>query len=280
MNKLIPMKILLKNGVGGLVDKFATPPEDQDSMRVIVYHKITDERIADEWLQMTTPADVFDIQMRYLKENGYRTVNARDVSRILKSEDKIPPRTISITFDDGYKDNFRNAFPILRKYGFVGTVFVTAKFVDEAAQIKPDYLSWDEISQMRRSGVFTFGCHSLSHKNLSLLNKSELMNEIKGAKNILEDRLNEDISAFAYPYGWQNSFNQKVIDAVKEAGFLSAFTGIYGENTKHTDPFRLKRLRVSWLDDPKEFQMIMRGAYDWYSVYQGMVSLWKKPQST
>lgn len=279
MNKPIPLKISLKNRAGRIFDKFATPPEEQDSIRAIVYHKITDEHIAGEWLQMTTPVEIFDIQMKCLKDSGYRTVSARDVSGILRSEAKIPPRTVSITFDDGYKDNFRNAFPVLRKYGFAGTIFITAKFINETEHGNPDYLNWDEITEMRRSGVFTFECHSLSHKNLALLNKSELVNEIKGAKDILEDRLNESISTFAYPYGWQNSFNQKVIDAVKEAGFLSSFTGIYGENTKHTDPFRLKRLRVSWLDDPEEFQMIMRGAYDWYSLYQRMVSLWKKPQS-
>lgn len=279
MNRPISLKISLKNRVGRIFDKFAGSPEDQNSIRVIVYHKIIDEHIAGEWLQMTTPVDLFDIQMRYLKENGYRTISARDVSGILRSEDKVPPKTVSITFDDGYKDNFRNAFPVLRKYGFVGTVFVTAKFIDEAEQGNPNYLNWDEIAEMRRSGVFTFGCHSILHKNLSLLSKNELIDEIRAAKDILEDRLSESVSTFAYPYGWQNSFNGKVIDAVKEAGFLSAFTGIYGENTKHTDPFRLKRLRVSWLDDAEEFQMIMRGAYDWYSLYQGMISLWKKPQS-
>jgi len=273
----LPAKITFKTGAGSVVDAVNKPFRREDAMRVLVYHNITDGLVPKEWPQMTTPKELFDRQMRYLKENGYNVVPAEQIVSILNSSGPVPSKTISITFDDGYRDNYKNAFPILKRYGLRGTIFITTDFIG-----KPDgpfygYLNWEEIEDMKNSGTFTFGCHSLSHRNLCNLNDRELNEEIETAKDIMEDRIRMTIDSYAYPFGWHSAFNKNVVDVLKKRGFLCGFTGIYGANNKSTDPFYLRRLRVSWLDDIEEFEKMLHGSYDWYSIYQRMVSVWKKP---
>jgi len=100
---------------------------------------------------------------------------------------------------------------------------------------------------------------------------------VNGAKKILEDRIGEKVETFAYPFGWPGAFNKKVINVLKSEGFLTAFTGIYGKNTKKTDSFNLRRISVSWIDGLDDFRRILNGAYDWYKAYQRVISIWKRP---
>ncbi len=273
---LLPLKIALVKGASSVSDLFSRRPENTTSIRTLVYHNITDSFIPGEWQQMTTPRGLFEKQMRYLAENGYKTISVNEACKILVREAEIPARNVCITFDDGYLDNYRNAFPILEKYGLKATVFLTAGFVGRKKNASAEYLSWQDIGEMRKSGVFEFGCHSLSHRNLAGLGSEDLKEEIGTAKKIMKDKTGERIDTFAYPFGWQSSFDGKVIDAVRGEGFSCAFTAIHGANTKKTDLFRLRRIRISWLNEISEFQKVLRGSYDWYSMYQKVFSLCKK----
>ena len=268
----LPLKVLLRKHIGKIADLFYRPSRDERCLRILTYHNITDRYVAEEWLQMTTPRELFDRQMKYLKENNYNVVSAEDVYRILTSSESISPKTICITFDDGYRDNYINAFPILEKYGFKGTIFITVDFIGKEKDRFGEYLKWRQINEMRAKGTFTFGCHSLSHKNLAGLKADELLKEVRTAKNVLEDHIGTRTQTYAYPFGWQSAFNNKVSEVVKREGFLCAFTGVHGSNTKNTDLFRLRRIRVSWLDELDDFRKILRGSYDWYWIYQRAVS--------
>jgi len=269
-------KLMLKRYFGKMVDAHSRPAREPVSVRVLIYHNITDRLVKREWTQMTTPRSLFDEQMSYLKSEGYKVVPAEDVRPLLASGSAIPDRVVSITFDDGYKDNYRNAFPVLSGYGFKGTVFMTTGYIGRTGGGFSDCLDKEEIRQMSDSGVFTFGSHSVSHANLSRLDKEGVRREVALAKSTLEDLLSRKVTVFAYPYGWQDSFNDDVIDAVKGAGYESAFTGIHGANTRSTDLFRLMRMRVSWTDCLEDFKRMLNGSYDWYSIYQGIVSICKR----
>ena len=269
------LKTSLVKNASFVSDLFSRHAENKKSIRALVYHNITDLFVPDEWQQMTTPRDLFEKQMRYLAENGYKTISAYEAYKNLVSETEIPSKSICITFDDGYRDNYRNAFPILEKYGLKASVFITADFVGKK-DASEEYLTWQDIIEMRKSGEFEIGCHSLSHRNLAGLESEDLTEEIGRAKRITEDKIDGKINVFAYPFGWQNAFNDKVINAVRGEGFSCAFTAIHGANTKQTDLFRLRRIRISWLNEIDEFQKVLRGSYDWYSIYQKAFSLCKK----
>lgn len=276
MKDALPLKISLKRSMGGmaaLCNRFRAG----DTIRALIYHKITDGYVPSEWDQMTTPRSLFESQVKFLKDNGYRSIGAADLVGSLKSGAASKEKLICITFDDGYLDNYRNAFPVLKKYGFNATVFLTSDFIINADRAAlREYLNWAEIAEMRKSGVFTFGCHSASHPNLSTLGIDEMAREIKDAKRALEDGIGEKVLTYAYPFGWQSSYNKDVRDMVEAAGFTAAYTGVHGANGRHTDPFYLRRIRVSWLEELDEFEKLLGGAYDWYSLYQRIVSLWHR----
>lgn len=272
----LPLKISLVKGASFVSDLFLRTTENNKSVRVLVYHNITDCLIPGEWPQMTTPRGLFEKQMRYLAENGYRAVSAYETYKSLTGVTEILPRSVCLTFDDGYRDNYRNAFPILKKYGLKATVFLTAGFIGKKKDASAEYLTWQDVEEMRRARTFEIGCHSLSHRNLAGLGAEELKEEIGQAKMIVENKIGEKIDTFAYPFGWQNAFDDKVINAVRNAGFSCAFTAIHGANKKQTDLFRLRRTRISWLNEIDEFKKAMRGSYDWYSIYQKAFALCRR----
>ena len=205
------IKTSLVKGASFVSDLLSHHAEDEKSIRTLVYHNVTDNFVPDEWQQMTTPRDLFEEQMRYLAENGYKTLSAYEMYKSLVGETEIPSKSICITFDDGYKDNYRNAFPILEKYELKATIFITADFVGKK-DASEEYLTWQDIIEMRKSGEFEIGCHSLSHRNLAGLESEDLTEEIGRAKRITEDKIDGKINVFAYPFGWQNAFNDKVIN--------------------------------------------------------------------
>lgn len=271
----MPAKVVVKRAVGKVADALCAAP-GRASVRVLNYHHITDGPVAGEWAQMTTPKQLFDTQMRTLKEAGYTTVYAEELPALLASAGGVPRKAVCVTFDDGYRDNLVNASSVLARYGMKATIFLTSDFVGRSGGPYHGYLGWDEIRRMRKDGIFSFGCHSRTHRNLARLPSGELDGEVRDAKRIIEDGLAGPVGTYAYPFGWQSSFDGRVIEAVKRAGFRAAFTGIYGANASGADLFRLRRIRVSWLEEPDEFAKILRGSYDWYSMYQGIVSLWHK----
>lgn len=271
------IQALLKKRVSGIINLVHSESGAKNSIRVLQYHNITDKRVPEEWKQMTTSRDLFDAQMCYLKSNYYNVISADEVVDSLAKDKNIPPKTVCVTFDDGFRDNYINAFPILKKHELNGTIFITAGFVGKDEGQFGGYLNWDQIGEMKESGVIAFGYHSFSHKNLTRLKDAELIKEMRDGKIFLENNLKLRMKTFAYPFGWHSSFNNRVVDVLKKEGFSCAFTGIYGVNTKNTNPYMLRRIGISWFNELDEFKKVLNGSYDWYSIYQKMISIWKKP---
>lgn len=271
-------KLTIKRAIGGflfninLLFKTACPDE---GFRTLNYHSITDRLVKDEFYQMTTPKELFEDHIRYLAENGYRVVPCADVVNKMAGAEKISPDTICITFDDGFKDNLTNAAPILKKYGFKATIFLTVDFIGSGKT----WLDWDEVREILKTGVFLLGSHSLSHRNLDGLNPDELYKEIAVSKDVLEDRLKIPIDLFAYPFGSYGSFNKTSKDMVRSKGYKAGFTSIAGWNSSKSDPYAIRKTRISWFDDGKEFQKELSGAYDWYRIWQKASSIWGRPCS-
>ncbi|MFC1576163.1 polysaccharide deacetylase family protein [Candidatus Omnitrophota bacterium] len=265
MKQKIPFRKQLRKHLGNIAHKKKSSFPNSLGLRALVYHSVTDKLVENEWEENTTPKDLFARQMKYLADNEYRVISCDQGIEYLINNQHIPPRTVVITFDDGYRDNYINALPILKKYSFRATIFLTADFLrDHSGNMQ--YLSCSEINDIKNSGIIDFGCHGLTHKALSTLDKETLKKEIEGSKLKLEGIINNRIALFAYPFGHSGSYNQKVIDALRSAGFKGAFTSIFGLNHLTTNPFLLRRNRISWLDDLDEFEKHLLGAYDWCAI--------------
>lgn len=263
MKSTLPLKKRLRIYIGDAADKWKKlMPQSKNGFRVLLYHSITDKLVDNEWEENTVPKELFDKQMKYLADRKYNVINCRKAVRYLTENKEIPDRTVAIVFDDGYRDNYTNVLPILKKYSFCATIFLAVSFLRDYSG-NAQYLSSQEIMNIKKTKLINFGCHSFTHEALSMMNVKKLDEEIRGAKQKLEYLTQSEIELFAYPFGHSKSYNKNVIEKIKSAGFIASFTTIFGLNDFKKDYFLLRRNRISWVDELDEFEKHLSGAYDW-----------------
>jgi len=207
---------------------------------ILMYHSVDPEAKPANKLAVTPSS--FRRQMSFLKRHNYNIVKLTELAALIKEGKRIPPGTVAITFDDGYKDNFSQAFGILKELNIPATIFV---IVNEVG--RPDRLSWQEIREMASSGLVSIGSHALGPEPLiNIKSESELKRQIFYSKRILEEKLGKPVAVFSYAGGF---FNDKIKNLVIEAGYKLAVTTNPGKRFPNNDIFALKRLRISASSD-------------------------------
>ncbi|GAB4421055.1 MAG: hypothetical protein Fur0044_18290 [Anaerolineae bacterium] len=186
---------------------------------------------------LSVTPDLFEAHLAYLRQAGYETISLEELSYALSQEATLPPKPIIITFDDGYRDHYENAFPLLRKYDYTATFFVFTQPIDEN---NVDYLSWDMVKEMHQAGM-EFGSHSYRHSDLSGRDVDFLVYEILGSKEAIEERIGEPVRFFCYPSGRYDGLTIKVLES---ANFWGAVTTQWGVEQSFNSRFELKRLRM------------------------------------
>jgi len=200
----------------------------------------------------------FEKQVAWLKKNGF---SFRKMSEVLR--DDLPEKSVFLTFDDGFADNFIYAFPILKKYEIPATIYLVANrfnndwSTDKATKISSmelnnqQMLSHEQVREMIGSGLIEFGGHTLDHVRLPELSAEEAFWQISESKEVIQSAYGISCTSFAYPFGF---FDDKSIELVKEAGYSSACTTEYGTDCdRSTNRFRLRRIMVSGNDNMKKF---------------------------
>lgn len=190
---------------------------------------------------LTTPPHVFEQQMKYLKDNGYRVISPYELLDFLEYRRQIPKKSVLITIDDGFKSVYDIAWPILEKYGFTATLFVYTDYIG----ISKKAITWDDLRVLQENG-FTIGSHSVAHSDLTKKNQDEteeeftarLKKEIFRSKKIIDTKLDQDTIFFSFPYG---RYNGDVMKMVESAGYNMAFTVDRGSNPFFSNPLALKR---------------------------------------
>lgn len=199
---------------------------------VLNYHQINDEAHN----ALTLSSYEFDAQMAYLYKAGYTTISPDQLLDHLQYGTELPPNPILITFDDGYEDNYRVAYPILQKYHFKATIFLITDFVGHNGR----YVSWRQVREMQDNG-FSFQSHTLSHILLAKASDEEIASQLTRSKEALEWHLGKKVEYLAYPGG---SYDQRVINLTKQAGYRGAFTINLGRSTKECGFFTLNRIPI------------------------------------
>ena len=264
-------KVRARRWLARAADGLGACTRDAD-VRCLTYHSIVehDRREPD---QMTTSVAQLRNHLKQLAAGGYRVRSASTVVAQLQREVAVEAKTVILTFDDGFADNYRLAFPVLREFDAPATFFViTAALDGERGKLHnpcvADYLDWEQAGELQASGLIEFGCHTATHRTLRGLPASVLVDETEGAKRTLENRLGSAVTLFAYPFGSYGSWDAAAVEAVGRAGFAGAFTTVSGPITATSNLLSMKRCRVSWTDEGDEFDRLLRGAYDWYELVQ------------
>lgn len=192
------------------------------SVPVLLYHHIRPqaEAVLKGQSFLNVDPGFFDLQMKYLTEHGYNTINAPTLINALLSHAPLPPKSILITIDDGYKDTFVYAFPILQKYHITANFMIATRLLGGS-----DSMAWDDINQLKQSGLAYFVDHTWSHYAVSHGASDKIKYEILTGKQQLEQNTGQTVNVFAYPYG---SFNNNAISVLQNNGFSGAFSTIPG----------------------------------------------------
>lgn len=219
---------------------------------ILMYHRFGHE----ESTLFVTPQN-FKRQMAYLKRKNYNVISLNELAEGIKADRKFRHNTVVITIDDGYEDNYKYAYPVLKKYKFPATIFIASNLIGNAK----DFLTWEQIKDMLKDGT-TFGGHTKHHVYLpSIIDDKVLWDEIAGAKEVIEKNTNAATNYFCYPTG---GFNQKVKETVKKAGYKAACTTNRGLVDFNKDLYELKRVKVTNSDTnkPLSFRAKLSGYYN------------------
>jgi peptidoglycan/xylan/chitin deacetylase (PgdA/CDA1 family) len=170
-------------------------------------------------------------------------------------------RHLAITFDDGYRDNFDHAAPVLEKFGLPATFFVVSHWIgsdvvpwwDREQNMPRPWMTWDHVRSLRRRG-FDVGAHTRTHADLGQVSGADAQDQILGGRLELERQLGEPVDLFAYPYGGRDNLAEANRDLVRAAGFRCCCSCYGGITHADADPFCLSRVPVSsWYGSPHQF---------------------------
>jgi peptidoglycan/xylan/chitin deacetylase (PgdA/CDA1 family) len=223
------------------------PKTSTTTIPILVYHKISKPTIflqqgnTKNTGKFNVQSDVFEAQIKYVIDQGYTLLTMQELIKDEQSN-TLPQKPISITFDDGWRGQYENALPILTKYHIRATFYIYTGVIGSLA-----YMTWDDLHALVNLNM-EIGDHSKSHPRLTKIDPSKLDEELVQSKHTLERNLHVSITDFAYPYG---NYNSKIIEAVKNSGYISARTSNKGIYNDFKDLYQLNVLYA-----PKDLQTL------------------------
>jgi len=224
--------------------------QTQPQAAALLYHNVGLFR-PGTYRGLTVEPEVFGRQMQALVQRGFTGISAGQWVAAQRGN-PLPAKPVIITFDDGYADLCRHAFPVLERLAFSATVFVVTNLIggDDLWLRKEDkapqaLLTKEQIQEWSARGI-EFGAHSRTHADLTGVSQAQMEDEIAGSRRALELLLQQPVACFAYPYGF---YDERVLSGVRRE-FAAAFTTENGLNDASTDPYRLRRSMVAPTDGP------------------------------
>lgn len=245
---VIPLK---EENKGGLTsDGFQVVP-------ILCYHRF--EKDCKSSLCM--PIHIFEQQMRYLYENGYRVISFGQLLDFLEYRHPLPQKAVVISIDDGYRSVYDVGYPILKKYGFGATLFIYTEFINSCKNA----MTWKQLAIMKADG-FEIGAHTVSHSDLTRRKEGEdtqafmarIERELRVSKQIIDKKLKQDTTLLSFPYG---RYNQTVLEMTTRLGYRAAVTVKRGSNPFFADPLTLKRTQIL-KRDMKTFVSVLKSFHN------------------
>ncbi len=255
---LFPLVLLLTTGVGGvaagepppdpLLHRHLCAPDPVYSLKegevlipILMYHFVgreTLERDGHSLSRFNVTAADLEAQLLLLQRLGYHPVTVGEIAAALEGKATLPDRPIALTFDDGWREQYDVAFPILRRYGIRATFFVSTSFIGY-----PRFMTWEELAEMRDAGM-EIASHGRKHVDLAEADDREAWREIAGSREVLEEKLGVSAVSFAYPY---NAYRKGLPALLERAGYQVAVGGGGGPVQRPERRYYLRRMEVNGL---------------------------------
>jgi|GEM_PF-616560 len=208
---------------------------------ILMYHYIEEPGGSKlPWLYHSP--QIFEAQLKTLANNCYRTVFVSDVSKSMEGSEILPQKSIALTFDDGYEDMYTTAYPLLKKYGMKGTMYIIVNALDT-----PGYLTREQVKEMAESGAVEISSHTMNHANMQKSNFTNASYEMIASRQELEKIIGRPVTNFAYPYGL---FTLRDEHICKSAGYSSCVSTYPGQIQTNNKKYSLYRLRPGYRVGP------------------------------
>ncbi len=203
---------------------------------IIMYHYVEYRKSFGDLIEkrLDINPDIFEKQLITLKQAGYNSYFVKDVPNIIEKKKTVPLKSLVLSFDDGYEDFYSTIFPILKKYNFKATLFVSYNYVG-----RKGFVTFPQMAEMIASGRVEIGSHTIDHLFLTAVPRSIARTQIFNSKNLLEKKLGVPIKTFAYPYG---AFDKTLAKMVQEAGYKAAVSVINGDLQSEENLYYLSRI--------------------------------------
>lgn len=207
---------------------------------VLMYHSISEQAGNN----LCVPPALFDSEMAWLHTNGYTSLSMDELYAHISAHTPLPDKVVVITLDDGYFDNYTNAYPILKKYGLKATVFMISSKIDTS-----NYMVSSQLKEMSQNGI-DIEDHTVTHSYLSKMTYSQQLAELRDSKTAIEQITGKPVNYVAYPYG---DYNANTLRASQALGYKLGFRED-GGTAAVTDPqYEVRRAYVSAKDDLNAF---------------------------
>jgi len=244
-----------------------------------MYHSISDdeENSSHPYYHINTTQAVFSKHMRFLSDNDYTVVDLKDLKDCFETNNESTNKFAVITFDDGYRDFYTNALPILQRHHYSATVFLPTTYIGKSFQERL-CLTWDQVRELRKLG-YHFGSHTATHQQLHNLSMLKVREELRRSKIQIDDALGEKTFTFSYPFRFPEH-DCKFVNLLREEmmalGYKTGVTTIIGRAGIVTDQLFLKRLPANSSDDAVLLNAKLKGSYDVIHVAQYAAKLAKR----
>lgn len=216
------------------------PKQGEFSIRVpvLMYHHIRalDPTFSPVALGLSVTPEHFASHMKELVDLGYHTITPHELYLAIHQQATLPEKPVLISFDDGHRDQYKNAWPILQKYHLKATFFVISGYLSYAG-----YLDAGMIRELDRSGLITIASHTRHHVSVPSIKPERRLEEVQGSKKDLEKVVNHPVVDFAYPYGAVNGSTE---DLVADSGYEIGFSTYVGSLHASSSLMELRRVRV------------------------------------
>ncbi len=209
-----------------------------NSVPILMFHHISKNQVENNSLS----EDLLEDLLKWLIDNDYSTITFHDLNANLLQDKSIPKKSVILSFDDGYTNNYFNAFRLLKQYNLKGSFGIIPNLVGTDAHNTRWYMNWEEIKEMANTGM-EITSHSFSHPYLNTISDANLEYELVASKNEIEKQTGQKVETLIYPSG---AYNNKVIEYAKKYGYLSARINGPGPAASINNIYTLPILRVSW----------------------------------
>ena len=208
--------------------------EENLDIPIFVYHDIVADESKVEYDYMQTTKDVFEKQIKGLKDFGYHFITYEDLQKYKNNEIKLYKKSCILTFDDGYEGVYKNAYPVAKKYDVPFTMFIVTHNMS-----KENIISWEQAKEMQNSGLVTIASHSIDHADFSKLSTEQAVENVNESYKDIEKNLgNQKTKIFTYPYGL---YKEEQIVELEKHGYVQNLTDNKINKSKKLDLVRLHR---------------------------------------